>query len=234
MKILSKKSVDSEVANQRKTQIDEGLSIAKRVDTLRQTLASLEQQHKKFLEGMSLELSKNTDHLFSKIASLKLEIEGLEEKRNALLKPLNEEWERVTLKSKEILQREEDVLQKNSNLEFREKNTEEREKKSKDSLFRIKTRERELVKCLEDAYKFREDLEQLQKEAESKKSSIEKEFVDRENSIKGIEAKNMEEARANEHFHTILSDKEKELRDRERQINDKYQTLLRTQERLKK
>lgn len=109
MKLLSKSSVRDQSMNQRKKEIDDGVFIATRVDKLRETLASLESQQKKFIESNQKTINDSLNNLFEKKASMEFEIKRLEKKREELLKPLDEEWDKVqsiqddmTLKRAEI------------------------------------------------------------------------------------------------------------------------------------
>lgn len=233
MKILSKRAVDAQVALQRKSAIDEGVRIASKVDRLRQDLASLEAQHARYISGMKDELHKETDGLISKVADLKSEISDLEEKRAKLLAPLNQEWENVKIKAKEILDREAKLVSVETSLSFREKTLLERDKKSKDSLFRIKTHERELERALNNAL-FEEDrAKSIRSEAESYKSLKEKEILDKELACEKREQKNRNDEEANKNLNDLLKAKERELVEREVRLNDREATLERNIKRLK-
>ena len=70
MKLLPKSQVHAQVNEQRRQQIDEGMILAKKVDALRQTLAELEEQQRKFSEGTKRELERETQELHEEIAEL--------------------------------------------------------------------------------------------------------------------------------------------------------------------
>lgn len=234
MKLLAKKSIDVEVAAQKKAQIDEGVSIAKKVDVLRNTLSSLETQHRRFLDGISSELKRETQSLIETIASLRIEISDLEEKRKKLLEPLDEEWENVKLKSKEILAREQKISETESHLDFREIRIDERDKKSKESVSRANLRERELERTLEHTQILYEGAEKEKKESDLYKITIEKDLEVKSEAIGRSQRRLDEEIRGVDHQKELNLLKEKELLEKERAINDKYQTLLRSEARLKK
>lgn len=90
MQLIKKSVVQNELAQQKKQQIDEGVKIAGKVDLLRRTLADLEDQQTKFIEKSRLELEKQTKDLHAQVEYLKKEILHLEDKREKLLKSLEE------------------------------------------------------------------------------------------------------------------------------------------------
>ena len=177
MNLLPKSIINTEIASQKKKQIDEGLLIARKVDTLRETLASLEKQHADFIGGMQRELKSQTQPLIDNIASLKLEIESLEAKRKELLKPLTKEWEEVNSKQKELDNISEQLLKDKIVIKQTQVVLEERLKKEKENSFKINTIKNELTKV-------------LQKEEENKiKTDVTLKFTEmaKEKSLKEIE-----------------------------------------------
>lgn len=152
MKLLKKSTVQIEAQSQRKGQIEEGMNIARKVDSLRQTLAELQAQHAKFISGMEKELQDRTQPLILKIASLQQDIAGLEEKRKALLVPLDEEWAKLHKKQHELAQTDSELEKKKEKVALKEENLVALGTELKSRLFKVKTRERELAKALREAY----------------------------------------------------------------------------------
>jgi len=66
MRLMDRKKISSDFNIQRKMQIDKGVTIAKKVDVLRETLVSLEAQHDKFIAGSRQELMNATKDLEEK------------------------------------------------------------------------------------------------------------------------------------------------------------------------
>ena len=112
MDLISKKVITSQIANQRKIQIDEGVALAKKIDLLRETLGSLELQHKNFLDKKEKELLSVTSNLEKDISNKKIEIKKLEEHRLKLLLPLGKEKKELEDLKKEILNSENVVKEK--------------------------------------------------------------------------------------------------------------------------
>lgn len=190
MKLLKKSAVSSELAQQKKNQIDEGVRIASKVDALRQSLASLESQEREFISGMQSRLRAETDHLHREIESLKSEILSLEEKRALLLIPLDAERESVrSAKS------ENDSLRSKIDAGLRRISDKESKmdlisKESRSRLSNIKVRERELEKTIARAIENvdkagieRSESERIKAESESHYMAKNKEFLAREAAI---------------------------------------------------
>lgn len=188
MKLLSKSAVNNEVANQKKSQIDEGLFIAKKIDSLRQTLTGLEKQHRDFINGMQSELNIQIQPLIDKIANLKLEIEDLENKRRKLLAPLTKEWEEVLLKRKQIEAKELEFSQKEIIFGKDREVLDARLKKEKENIFKINTVKNQISKSFDKQKENEEKSENLLKEAEKTKQESLLETEDRNKTLLSREA----------------------------------------------
>ena len=79
MKLQPKQQITQSINLERKTQIDEGIALAKKIDVLRETLASLEKQHQDFIAGSRVEIEKNLKVLQERKSNLLGEINKLEE-----------------------------------------------------------------------------------------------------------------------------------------------------------
>src|SRR3954469_15526260 len=102
MHLLPKSVIQSQVASQKKAQIDEGIALARKIDVLRETLAGLELKHSQFVAGMGRELEQKTKHLHETVGELERNIADLQEKRAELSKSLDSQWEEVRQKEQEI------------------------------------------------------------------------------------------------------------------------------------
>lgn len=174
MKLLSRKTVVNEVAEQRRLAIEEGLLIARKVDKLRQTLASLEKQHTDFLNGMQAELKNRSETLLNEIALRELEIVQLSEKRKRLEQPLAKEWEMLKVAQLEN-EKTRDILAKGLlKLADREKKTLENYEESKKTKARINVQERELIKVYEKAEQNVKETEDIKKDALDKMARVDK------------------------------------------------------------
>lgn len=234
MKLIGRKTLATEVASQRKGQIDEGIYLAKKIDTLRRTHSELEVQHRTFLSGMEAELKRTTEGLIQGIAQKKAELIEIENERLRLTAPLDDAWEDVKTAQKDSQKQKEELRNITIILDQRESAMNERLKKAKQTLTKINIREHELDRAYVKAEKEREETslikEKVTKEKAKQEAYFEKktqEFFDRESDIKNKEM-------ANKVFSEALTQREQSLTDRERAVEDRYQTLLRTEERINK
>lgn len=182
MKLLKKSVIANELAEQRKTQIDEGLSIARKVDTLRNTLASLQKQQADFLNGMQAELEKRTRHLLDEIATREQIVISLEERRQKLLIPLTAEWEKIKMAQREVLFDKELIRKGLEKLADKERKSEEKYANSKVVLARVNVRERELLKVYAKAEENTQQTETIKQKALEDKARIDK-YVEEQNQI---------------------------------------------------
>ena len=97
MKIPSKQIVNTQIQDQKRHQVLEGVMIAKKVDVLRASLLELERNQKNFIEQSTIELTKATEKLHTKKIVLEREIKEAEEKLSELRKPLDEEWKQLVI-----------------------------------------------------------------------------------------------------------------------------------------
>ena len=102
MKLQPKQQITQSINLERKTQIDEGIALAKKIDVLRETLASLEKQHQDFIAGSRVEIEKNLKVLQERKSNLLGEINKLEERRVILMKPLDDEWLKIEDEKQEL------------------------------------------------------------------------------------------------------------------------------------
>lgn len=142
-RLLPKSELVKEKSIEKKNDIDQGLALARKIDTLRETAAQEESNLSKFRSESLFNIRNEIDDLIVRKGSLTNEIEALEAKRINLIKPLDVEWSKVRQKEIELtnyaleLQERLDYLtqnQKDYQLKFEELELEEQ---------RITDRERE-------------------------------------------------------------------------------------------
>lgn len=227
MKLLSKRQINTDIARERKNQIDEGITLATKIDTLRRTLADLESQHKKFIDGMQGELELRTKDLLDNIAYLQREILELKEERKKLQIPLDSEWVKVTNKLSDIEKREIQIKKGLVVLAEKNKKADERYKKSKSTDQRINVRERELNKVYESQEKTLADIEFRNQQGIEEKERLDKYIEEKNKELLSREAeiavKEREVGIARDH----LERDRRELINRTALIQDREQTLER-------
>jgi DNA repair exonuclease SbcCD ATPase subunit len=108
MKLADPRTIQSNINAQRKVDIDQGVALARRVDTLREQISTLENKLILVRDGMTKEVNEQIAKLINDKTLLEEEIERLNITRARLLKPLDEEWELVKKEQEHIeLERDE-------------------------------------------------------------------------------------------------------------------------------
>ncbi len=234
MKLLSRKTVINEAADQRRQAIDEGLQIARKVDKLRETLASLEKQHTDFLKGMEGELKSKAELLLNEIALRKLEIVQLDERRKALLEPLDKAWEQVKAQQGINIETR-DILAKGLiKLADKEKKSQENYEESKKTKQRINVQERELLQVYEKAEQNKKDTEKIKEDALAKMVRVDKYIEEKTQEYSTKEAELKAKERELEISAQKLVDDRQELLLKETLLKDREATLERELKRRKK
>ncbi len=146
MKLLKKSTIDAEVNARKIAQIEEGVQLAQKVDTLRKTLNDLEVQHRNFIEGMQGELKKATDELFEEIAERKNEIKELQVQKDRLLATFPKNYS-------ELLEEKDKLALLRLNLEKDKGKLNQIIKTQRISLRNIRVRERELATIISKSKK---------------------------------------------------------------------------------
>lgn len=228
MKLLSKSTVASDQARQRKAQIDEGLKLASKIDALRKTLAELEKQHSTYIAGMKYELENQTEGLIEGIKQKKKEIAELELERAILIEPLTAKWQEVNDKSQKLDVMVATASKTNLLLSRGKEKYDLLVKKAKDSFSRTRVKERELSKVYAKAEDSLFEAEEIKKSAEDEKEKQENSFKQREIELQDQERVNEFNALANENQKELLDEREVELNMRDRELKDRYETLERT------
>lgn len=227
MKLLKKSALANELAQQRQAQIDEGIAIARKVDTLRQTLASLEKQHSDFLNGMQSELEKRSRYLLNEIATREKILIEIEERRQKLLIPLDAEWEKLN-QEKSKLATDKDLIAKGLlKIQEKQKLTDEKYQESKKTLARINVRERELVKVYDKAEENSKEIETIKKNCLKDKERLDQYIKEQTQSLLEREAEIAVRERENQIKSDKLEIKEKEIIKTKAQLEDQRKTLER-------
>ena len=105
MKLLKKTEINERVNTERKNSIDAGVFLAKKIDALREEVLTLQKTRDEFIAGSQQVINDSLSSLQQKQDSLSKEIKELEVKRKELLKPLDDEWAKLT-KEKVLVNKE--------------------------------------------------------------------------------------------------------------------------------
>ena len=156
MRLLPPKELNTKLNEQKKSAIDAGVFIAKKVDALREELADTQAQHEIFMQNIKEEQARVLGELSTKKSLLDTEIAYLEAKREELLVPLDAEWKKVN----ELIQKnsdeawlnkqkEHELADREANIARKEKQTEADKIRAQDSLSKAQEKERKAIEVLE-------------------------------------------------------------------------------------
>lgn len=228
MKLLPRKQLDVQVAFEKKQQIDEGVKIASRIDVLRQTLASLEVQHKEFLGGMQAELKRTTQGLIDGIAAKKKELVELQAEIEKKRIPLDAEKAELVQERKIVSSLKVDYDKKIKEVSLKESQLSAKNTKANTSLSNIKVRERELIKFYDKIAKLEQSTQVINKKAADEKEEQDRLLEEARSRLRTREAKCKSDMQSVLNLQGLLLLKETELDNRDKAITDRYETLQRT------
>ena len=136
MKIPSPRTIQTNINEERRMDIDNGIKLARKVDGLRETISELEQKHALFIEGTTTELQRRTEELSLEISLKEKQVKDLEQDRQKLLEPFVIKWEEVYEKEEQLIKETDklNLLKKEltdykSELDEREKNLSQEEER---------------------------------------------------------------------------------------------------------
>lgn len=233
MKIPDKKVANSQAQELKRQQIQEGTEMVEKIEALRKALNSLQDQHKHFIATSKEEFDREILELRGQKESLKSEVESLTAVREELKRPLDAEW-KVLKDNQIIFEREkEKFVVADEKLDARERELQNKEARLNITLERAEKAQIDAEKMNAEAQVAKEKAEYALKAMQENKQNADKEISKKMEELKAKEDSVEFEKKGVEHFRKLQDLKERELNDRERAINDKYQTLLRTQKRIK-
>lgn len=207
MKLLKKNVLDIEITSQRKRQVDEGMSLATKIDSLRLTLADEESKLLRFRESAIKAVQEEINALVIQKTGLLYEIDSLKDKITELEISLQPDtnisdviWAKLSIKSDELDAKRLKIISddlerssKNSELEKKQKTIDDAENALKKEILESERDREEAGRILESAEKYKEDIENtlanriqesLDREAtiavRERELSLEKESVEQE------------------------------------------------------
>jgi hypothetical protein len=122
MKLLDPRTIQSNITAQRKTDIDQGLQLARKVDTLRETFSQEEAKLTAFRDFTVKEVQKQIDAKIKERDILVQEIISSQKVHDHLSKLLDEEWGEVDIEKEQLgfLQKRIDKLSEELETKIRE------------------------------------------------------------------------------------------------------------------
>lgn len=231
MRLLEKKSINIDLARQKKEQIDTGVALATKVDVLRETVLKEEGNLSKFRTQTISQVQKEIDDKVQERDFLERGNVLLRDERIRLSAPidLTEAWEevktgkaeisdwreRLSLKEVYAIAREGENSEKKEELSKREENIKSKELLTERTLIEAGNKHEKASQTLEKASQSAEKLISDAKARELAVAIREEDISLKEKDISEREQKNSE--------HEI------DLANRERALKDRYETFIRAQ-----
>lgn len=218
MKLLDPQSIRSNLNEQTRLDINNGIKLAKKVDSLKEKLLEEENKIELFKTETIKIVQKEIDNKIQEKDLLSREIIELKRKREELLKPLDEEWKQVNLEKQNILNELENIkrLKNQSDLSFKE--IDNRLSKLKEEEERIENLKISIQNKIEDTNKHFEEAKVTLENAKQKSREI-------------IEPLNQKEKQLNEKEESIrvykqtLELREIEIQEQEKEIINEHKRL---------
>lgn len=229
MRLLTKSEITRQKSVERKTEIDEGVKLARRIDEMRETLAKEEANLAKYRSETAPMVMKETDVLIEKRTTLQKDIAELKKKRRELMQPLDAEWKKVKDGQKELERKESDLKDRVCLIENREEKLSQHEQQLAIEKGRIADEKKRSTATLVEVSELHAQAQADTVEADRRLAEA---TVYCENQYKILTSRETDLAareRENVLRQKSLTAREKEVNLREKFINDKYQTLLRAQ-----
>jgi len=232
MKLLPKKQVSAELASQRKREIDIGLELAEKVDALREAAAT---EEKKLFDFRSQSIANAQKEIDTKIAekdALDLDIRRRKEELAELQKPLDAKWDEVNKAANKLAASENDLA---SRLQTFAAKDSQKDAELQD----IERRKRKIAMAEEATNKHLLEAEQKLRHAHETQDNLVSQALLTLSTAKSKESsisiRELEVRRAEQEIDErwgLVEEKEKDLAERERALQDKYQALTQAQKHL--
>lgn len=233
MKLLDKRTIDAGLANERKSEIDRGLALARRVDTLREKQVTEEENLKKYRTTAFMQVQYEIGQLIETKENLEKQCSDARELRTELLKPLDEEWMKIDLAKNQIDAGFKDLKDRLSDVEKKQTKISLHKDKISEILKKTSQHEKETNQARLDTALLKE---MAQKEYESAKGEHDGQTDAYERKIQEIQElqKSYEVGiQTNEIKERILNQKESELIKREKELERQNRLLEITRQVLK-
>lgn len=232
MKLLTKNEIEKQKGIERKMEIDEGAKLARKVDALREITAKESVERDKFrlasLEKIRTEITDATKERDDILA----EIETLKTRRAVLMEPLDAEWARIRNREQKVVDIEKEIESKKALLNKKEEELTARQEALATAERRISQAETLANDNLRKTSAERQEAQTTLAKAQDVRKEADQYHADRTQDVASREAEVAVRERVVAIKQAQIIEDRKELEDRERAVNDKYETLLRTIKRI--
>lgn len=156
MRLLPKREIDQAKAKERKQEIDTGLTLAHKVDELREARVTEEENFKKWRENTFAKIQEEINGYLEVKENLRIQTEKAEAYRKELIKPLDEEWLKVNSAKAEIQKNQALIQKSKESLKEQSQKLKEDTAKVSDIISRVKRLEAKAEKSKEEATSLKE------------------------------------------------------------------------------
>lgn len=234
MKLLSKNEIIVHKAKERQLEIEQGLKLSSKVDELRKTLSEEESSMERFKNESIKSLHAEIGSLMSKKDAISNEVMALEERKKALLIPLDAIKEKLKERERAVTEAEDSIRKLRISLESLEKRAFEKGNELNSLILQEKSKISLANDALSDALEAKRRAEHILKDSEEKSRKVMASIDNRDREVSQREF-SVSARESSIRIKTENQDKrERELNAQETSIKDRYQALLRTESRLKK
>lgn len=234
IRLLQKSEIDKAKATDRKREIDEGVKLAKRVDSLREVQAQEEAALEKFRVATLSKIHDEIKKVSDEKGQLEQEVSILKREREEALRPITQELRELDLRRQRddslriSLNAEKDDLDlRRVRADERERSIEVRERESIVAHAESLRLHKEAIEKHSDAKWFLDDAQKIREVASREKKEVEEEAFDRLLEVSARE-------RSCQIIEANLHDREEEITKEQIRLADMRQTLERAFTRIKK
>lgn len=196
MKIPSKIEISNSKSQERKREIEEGVKLAKKVDSLRELSAKEQENINRFRDSSLKQIQEEINKKIDEKNVLDVEISQRKEERIKLSAPvdLKEEWEKVKQDKlqieewkRDLFDREAKLIEREGNVITHQKEIEKRDKSLKDDEFNARQYLEETNKSYRVVEKIRDDIEERKKSSDNEINLRYSSLLDKEEKFSKIE-----------------------------------------------
>lgn len=181
MHVLPKRiDIDRAKANERKIEIDSGVALSKRIESLRETRLTEEKNLKEWRESAIKSVQYDIDQRIEERDNLDKQIDDARKLRTELLKPLDEEWVKIDSDKKVIAKEKENIKNAKESLKTESKKLSSEIKKVSDIVSKVKQKDSESEKNRKELVALK-DMAQKEYEIARDERDIQTEKIEREN-----------------------------------------------------
>lgn len=231
LKLLSKQEINQAKASERKMAIDEGLKLAKRVDTLREVHAEEEVSLQKFREQTLSAIHAETTKAEAELNTITREVEILKRERAEALVPIRDKWDEVNAANEACEKRGRELDTRSAALDARDTDLKEQGKLLNRLVGMAKGRAERVLGLQRDAEHDRDEARLALEQAEKVREDTLRYKEEVNTELRTRDAASAVRERELDVRTQAVDKREKGLDDRELRLKDREDTLARNLER---